>query len=274
MPELPEVETVRSGLSEILKDKPTIVGVEVSGKALRRPLPEDLWQQLLEERILEIRRRAKFLLWDTGKYTIINHLGMTGSWRLGKKNEFSEHDHVAFALRDGRRLVYRDPRRFGLLLTVKRGEELKNVWLKNLGVEPLDTKLFTGAYLKAAAHKRSVPIKNLLMDQKIVVGIGNIYASEILFRAKIAPGARASRLSLPRLKLLVSASRTILKAALKAGGTTINDFRQAGGSEGYFGRKLKVYDKAGKPCPVCGEKIRALTHAGRSTYWCRACQAA
>ncbi|MFH2203375.1 MAG: bifunctional DNA-formamidopyrimidine glycosylase/DNA-(apurinic or apyrimidinic site) lyase [Elusimicrobiota bacterium] len=268
MPELPEVETVRAGLARLLKNKPVIAALELSGRKLRRPIPAGLKRRLKGQRIMAVRRRGKYLLIDTPRLTLINHLGMTGTWRLGEPDD--KHDHITLRLRDGRALIFRDPRRFGLFLDCPLKQEAKNSWLKNLGREPLED--FAGAYLHAAAKKRRTGIKALIMDQKVVVGVGNIYASEALHRAGIAPGRRCSRISKDRLDKLARAIQKILKEAIAAGGTTISDFRQAGGSEGYFSCRLRVYDRAGEACRACGELIRKMTHAGRSTYWCRRCQ--
>ncbi len=274
VPELPEVETVRRGLARILKGRPVIAALETSGKKLRRPIPPGLKRKLAGQALLGVRRRGKYLLLDTGTLTLISHLGMTGTWRLAAAGDGDRHDHLSIVLADGRRLVFRDPRRFGLLLACPAGREEKNVWLKDLGREPLDAAAFNGAYLRGVARRRRTSIKALVMDQKVVVGIGNIYASEALYRAGVAPGARCPRLTAARLERLCGAVRKVLGEAIAAGGTTISDFRQAGGSPGYFGRQLRVYDREGKPCRKCGEAIRRLRHAGRSTYWCRRCQAA
>ncbi len=272
MPELPEVETVRAGLASILRGRPRISAVKTSGKTLRRPITRSLSRKLSGQRLVAVRRRGKYLLLDASRLTLINHLGMTGSWRLASAGDGDRHDHLSLLLADGRRLVFRDPRRFGLVITCPVGQEAKNVWLKDLGREPLDATAFHGAFLYDVARRRRTSIKALIMDQKVVVGIGNIYASEALHRAGVAPGLRCTRLTSARLSRLCDAVRRVLVEAIAAGGTTISDFRQAGGSFGYFARKLRVYGREGEPCRKCGEAIRRLTHAGRSTYWCRRCQ--
>lgn len=270
MPELPEVETVRRGLERLLRGRPVIVGLKTSGKKLRRPIPPGLKRRLVGRPLLRVRRRAKYLLLDTDTLTLISHLGMTGTWRLGGKRR--PHDHAELFLADGRRLVFNDPRRFGLLLSCPVGQEARSRWLKDLGCEPLDPAAFTGDYLYAISRRRKLAIKPLIMDQKVVVGLGNIYASEALYRAGINPAARAYRLSRSRLEKLCRAARAVLGEAIAAGGTTISDFRQAGGEAGYFKVKLRVYGREGDPCPACGEPIRARVLGGRATYWCRRCQ--
>lgn len=272
MPELPEVETVCRGLGEILESHPTIDRVLIKRKDLRKPVPAKLGRSLKGERIDRVRRRAKFILVDTDRYTLISHLGMTGSWRLVDPGEERKHDHFYMELSDGRRLGYNDPRRFGLLDIVKKGEEHKNAWFSHLGPEPLSEETFTADYLKDLFRGRKAPIKNLIMDQRVVVGVGNIYASEALFLAGIRPSTPAAKVSRPRLDKLVKAIREVLCRAIEAGGTTIRDFRQAGGSAGYFQQQLYVYGREGEACRQCESILQARVIGGRNTFWCRQCQ--
>ena len=202
--------------------------------------------------------------------TLLCHLGMTGTWRLAPAGDERLHDHFYLHLDDGRRLAFRDPRRFGLLDLV--GADGRHPALDELGPEPLDEAAFTAAVLADICAGRKSPIKALIMDQTIVVGVGNIYAQEALFRAGIKPSRAAG--SVPKLKLaiLVDEIRIVLRAAIKAGGSTISDFRQAGGDSGYFQHDFRVYGRAGEKCFVCSGKLRGAVVGGRGTTWCGKCQ--
>ncbi len=272
MPELPEVETVRSGLEKILRDDPVIEEIELKRADIRFPIPQDLPRVLKGQRVERVRRRAKYLLIDTPKGTLLNHLGMTGSWRLVNAGEEDIHDHCYIRLGSGRRLAFRDPRRFGMLDLIKPGQESSHVRLKGLGVEPLDAISFHGEFLHAISRKRKIAIKVFIMDQRVVVGVGNIYASEALFRAGLKPTRAAGRLSRHEADRLALACRSVLEEAILAGGSSIRDYRQAGGEEGGFQHAHQVYDRGGEPCRVCGAKIRSKVIGGRSTYWCPKCQ--
>jgi formamidopyrimidine-DNA glycosylase len=276
MPELPEVETVRAGLEIIAAKQPRIIKVTLNRADIRFPIPRELPKRLLNQPITGIRRRAKYLLIDTPKVILLSHLGMTGSWRIlqdsERKGARDPHDHVFIDLSDGRRLAFRDPRRFGIIDLVEIGEEQTHPRLKHLGPEPLDMSQFTVDYLFAATRKRQVAIKGFIMDQKIVVGVGNIYASEALFRAGIRPNRLASRLKRQELERLVPVIQEILHAAIQAGGSSIRDFKQASGESGYFQTSHQVYDREGEPCVICRKPIQSKVIAGRSTYWCSNCQ--
>ena len=268
MPELPEVETVRVAMRTHLVGR-RITGVTTSDKRLREPLPRARLKALAGERFVDARRRAKYLLLDTsGCWTLVVHLGMSGNllFRDGKQT----HDHVTFFLDDGLPLVFSDPRRFGLMLLLKPDEVATCPYLSELGVEPLDED-FDGAYLKTHCRTSQRPIKNLIMDAHIVVGVGNIYASEALFKAGIRPTTRARRLSRARLQVLAQHIKDVLHAAIRAGGTTIADY-VGSGSGGRFQQKLAVYGKLGENCVVCDGPIRSLTLAGRNTFYCSNCQ--
>jgi len=272
MPELPEVETVRVGLMQILGPRAVIKRVILNRPDIRFPIPVDLPARLKGQAIIGIRRRAKYLLFDTPRVLILSHLGMTGSWRLAPPGDENIHDHCYIELQDGRRLAFRDPRRFGMLDLVELGGEATHSRLKDLGPEPLDELGFTAASLYASSRGRKISIKVFIMDQKIVVGVGNIYASEALYRAKIRPTRAAGRITLKEAETLVLGIRDILHTAIAAGGSTIRDFKAASGSSGYFQKSHQVYDREGESCRICGTKIRGKMLGGRSTYWCSSCQ--
>jgi formamidopyrimidine-DNA glycosylase len=270
MPELPEVETVRRGLQRVFGRDSVIRAVHLQRKDLRAKFPRDLGKRLAGARILGVRRRAKYLIIDTPKVGLLCHLGMTGTWRLAPQGDERVHDHCYLELADGRRLAYRDPRRFGLLDLVEPGDQHPR--LRELGPEPLDEQEFQADYLAAVCAGRKTPIKNLIMDQRVVVGVGNIYAAEALFRAGIDPRRRARSVKKPRLEQLVSEIRTVLGEAIEAGGSTISDFRQAGGDAGHFQVNFKVYDRAGLSCLACATTLRCVVLGGRSSVWCPRCQ--
>lgn len=272
MPELPEVETVRAGLETILKNDPVIEAVELKRPDIRFPIPKELPSVLKGQSVQGVRRRAKYLLIDTPRGTLLNHLGMTGSWRILEPGAEDIHDHAYVLLGSGRRLAFRDPRRFGMLDLIKPGQESSHPRLKSLGVEPLKQDEFTGGYLFKLSRRRKIPIKAFIMDQRIVVGVGNIYASEALHRAAIRPTRAAGKLTKAECDRLANACREILIEAIAAGGSSIRDYRQAGGESGSFQDNHLVYDRDGKPCRQCARPIRAKVIGGRSTYWCSQCQ--
>ena len=226
--------------------------------------------------IIAIRRRAKYLLIDTKRVSLLSHLGMTGSWRIESEQtieaSIGPHDHCLIELSDQRTLVYRDPRRFGVLDLVRPGEEATHLRLKCLGPEPLNTEKFTAEALYQTSRKRKVALKVLIMDQRVVVGVGNIYASEVLFRAKIKPQKLAGRMTRHESARLVTAIRDILQKAIQAGGSSIRDYKNADGESGSFQTSHQVYERAGEPCQVCRRLIRSRVLGGRSTYWCPHCQ--
>lgn len=271
MPELPEVETVRRGLEELLKDHPVLAKVELKRADLRDPIPAKKVRSLVGQPISAIERRAKYLLLHTPKGSLLSHLGMTGTWRLAKKGDERDHDHIYLHFENGLRLAYRDPRRFGIFDFVAFGKEMEHPKLKILGHEPL-SETFTGSVLWQQLRGKMVPIKVAIMDQKIVVGVGNIYASEALFRAGIRPTTKAFKVSREKCELLVKVIREVLIEAIAAGGSSISDFAQASGESGYFQHRFKVYDREGLPCVKCGALVRAENLGGRATYWCPHCQ--
>lgn len=269
MPELPEVETTRLGLEPRLKGK-VLQAVEVRDPRLRWPVPKNINSQLAGKKLLSIQRRGKYLLFDFGTVVQIVHLGMSGSLRfIGKNEPPGVHDHVDWFFRGGQTLRLRDPRRFGAVLLTDNPRN--HPLLSKLGPEPL-TSEFDGKYLHDACHDRKTSIKNLIMDSKVVVGVGNIYASESLFEAGIRPGRSAGRLTKAECEKLATSIKRTLTNAVKAGGSSLRDYVAADGELGYFQLHTKVYDRAGLPCKVCGTAIKKLTGGQRSTYYCPVCQ--
>lgn len=270
MPELPEVENVKLSLRSLGATGQTFSAVELRRPNLRTPLRRDLAKKLPGQTVMAIERRAKFLLFQTEDFQILSHLGMTGSWRPVKAGEALEkHDHVVFNFKSGMKLVFNDPRRFGLLeLSAKSA---KNRWLDGLGPEPFSEE-FSGRNLFEQTRGIKAPIKNFIMDQKRVVGVGNIYASEALFQAKIRPSRPASRLKAAEADLLVESIRRVLQAAIAAGGSTIRDYRNSNGESGSFQAQFSVYGRAGERCVSCGSPVKAKMFAGRNTFWCAKCQ--
>ncbi|MCK5679207.1 bifunctional DNA-formamidopyrimidine glycosylase/DNA-(apurinic or apyrimidinic site) lyase [bacterium] len=272
MPELPEVETVAAALREHLPER-RITGVVVRCEKLRRPIPNVALQNEVNSLICGVRRRAKYLLIDlSSEQTLVIHLGMSGTLRLANTDEIAErHDHLDIILDNGKVLRFRDPRKFGLVLLVKPDLNGRITELGDLAPEPLSEE-FTAEYLYQISRKRTTPIKNFIMDQRRVVGVGNIYASEALFRARIRPTLKTGTLSRKSSQLLVGVIKEVLSEAIAIGGTTISDFYGVDGSEGAFARELKVYGRPGKPCPDCGTAIEKITLGGRSTFFCPKCQ--
>jgi formamidopyrimidine-DNA glycosylase len=276
MPELPEVETVRKGLnlhlSAVAADLRLLTGVHRSDKELRFAFPSNLKKALQKLPLLGIERRAKYLLFDFGDKILINHLGMTGSWRKASEPRLALHDHVALSFSADLHLIYRDPRRFGYFDLLDKNRWQESPWFSHLGPEPLEAKNFHADYLFELSRGRTAPMKSFIMDQKTVVGVGNIYASEALFLAGIKPQRKAKSLKSAEAETLVTAIRKVLRQSLRQGGSTIRDFVSAEGERGYFAQSLKVYDREGQACRTCGGEIRLLRQAGRSTYWCPECQ--
>ncbi|MEW9900297.1 bifunctional DNA-formamidopyrimidine glycosylase/DNA-(apurinic or apyrimidinic site) lyase [Chitinivorax sp. PXF-14] len=270
MPELPEVETTRRGIEPSLLGQ-TITGAVVRNAALRWPVPDDLNQQLAGASVAEVARRGKYLLIDCGRGWIMIHLGMSGSLRLVRSGTPPDkHDHVDIVLTSGWTLRLRDPRRFGAVLWVP-GHIANHPLLRELGPEPLSPS-FNADYLYEATRGRSAAIKLVIMDSHTVVGVGNIYASESLFRAGIRPTTPAQRLGHARCAKLVEAIQATLDDAIRAGGSTLRDFVDSAGNSGYFQLQTFVYDRAGQACRVCGGEIRLLKQGQRSTYYCVHCQ--
>lgn len=270
MPELPEVETTRRGLEPHVRRR-RIVALEVYERRLRWPVAARLPAAVAGQRIAGISRRAKYLLLELQFGTLLVHLGMSGNLRVVKVGEPRRtHDHFDLVLDSGKALRFNDPRRFGSLLYTRADPE-RHPLLKHLAPEPFDAA-FDAQYLWRVTRRRRVAIKQLLMNSHLVVGVGNIYASEALFRARIAPGRRAATLSRAETAQLLRAVRAVLAQAIRAGGTTLRDYVGADGAPGYFRQRLYVYERAGKPCRRCGTAVRTRTQGQRSTYYCPACQ--
>jgi formamidopyrimidine-DNA glycosylase len=270
MPELPEVETTLRGLMPHLLGR-QVIQVLVRTPALRWPLPDNLAQLLCGQTILGLSRRAKYLLIAFEHGTVLLHLGMSGHLRLVPTHTpAGKHDHIDLQLNDGQQLRYNDPRRFGALLWLEQNPQTHPL-LCRLGPEPFAPEM-TGGYLYGLGQGRRATVKSFLMDQRVVVGVGNIYASEALFRAGIHPQRPAGRISKARFDALAAAIREVLSAAIAAGGTTLRDFSNAAGRPGYFSQQLRVYGRSGQPCPNCGAPLSQQRIAQRASYFCGHCQ--
>ncbi|MEW6133901.1 MAG: bifunctional DNA-formamidopyrimidine glycosylase/DNA-(apurinic or apyrimidinic site) lyase [Pseudomonadota bacterium] len=269
MPELPEVETTRRGIEPRLKGK-TLEAIEVRDGRLRWPVPANLDARLAGRKLLSIKRRGKYLLFDFGGLFLIVHLGMSGSLRFVHRDEPpAAHDHVDWLFCGGKMLRLRDPRRFGAVLLSE--DPASHPLLAHLGPEPL-TADFDARHLYAACRGRKTGIKNLIMDGKVVAGVGNIYACESLFCAGIRPGRTAGRLSRAACAKLAAAIKSTLQSAIDAGGSSLRDYVAADGELGYFQLHARVYGRAGLPCKVCGTPIKRLISGLRSAYYCPMCQ--
>ena len=284
MPELPEVETVRRGLAPAMEGK-RILRVETHRKDLRFPFPAKFAHRLEGARVRHLGRRAKYLVGElsTGE-ALIMHLGMTGRFTVEaakhkkRPGDFhhetgghEKHDHVVFEMQGGVRVTFNDARRFGFM-HLWPGEDLAAYpGFLGMGPEPI-SNAFSGAYLAEAFAGRKAPVKAALLDQRVVAGLGNIYVSEALFRAGIDPKKLAGSIRRDRLERLATQVRAVIEEAIAAGGSTISDFGAPDGELGYFQHRFRVYDKEGKPCPVCAKPIRRLVQSGRSTFYCASCQ--
>ncbi|MDO9080352.1 MAG: bifunctional DNA-formamidopyrimidine glycosylase/DNA-(apurinic or apyrimidinic site) lyase [Desulfuromonadales bacterium] len=271
MPELPEVETICRGIA------PLIVGLSIAEIIVREPrlrvlIPANLSVSLQGRTVLAVSRRAKYLLIHCNDdCTLLIHLGMSGTLRfLPEPLPFQCHDHVEIIFDQGGRLRFRDPRRFGAIL-LSYGDPRAHPALVGLGPEPLADE-FTADYLYLRSRKRTVTVKSFLMEQKTVVGVGNIYASEALHAAGIAPWRQVGSISRRRYALLVKKVRAVLLRAIAAGGTTLRDFQSAAGKPGYFAQELAVYGRAGELCRKCGGEIQSMRIGGRSSFYCAGCQ--
>jgi formamidopyrimidine-DNA glycosylase len=270
MPELPEVETTRRGI------EPHVVGRRVRALLVHEPrlrwrVEADLPARVAGQRVQAAGRRAKYLLLALERGTLLLHLGMSGSLRvLPADAPRDRHDHFDLVFDSGELLRFNDPRRFGSLLFTS-GDPAAHPLLAALAPEPLDDS-FDADYLWRVTRSRRVAVKQLIMNSRLVVGVGNIYASEALFRAGVRPGREARRLSRTETARLVRAIRTVLANAVKAGGTTLRDYVGADGAPGYFRRKLQVYERSGQPCRRCRTPIRRRLQGQRATYWCPECQ--
>jgi len=274
MPELPEVEITRRALAPYVEGR-RVESVAVRDARLRWPVPRHLPATLAGRTARSLARRGKYLLWTFDHGTLISHLGMSGAWRVWPRAELPQprrHDHIDVVLaRHVLRLT--DPRRFGALLWHGEadGPLAAHPLLAHLGIEPFDAR-FDGAVLHAGSRGRAVAVKQWLLAGQVVVGVGNIYASEALFRAGIDPRTAAGRLSAARCERLAAAVREVLAEAIGVGGSTLRDFVSATGDEGYFMLDAAVYEREGQPCRTCGTAIRRIQQGQRSTYYCPRCQ--
>jgi formamidopyrimidine-DNA glycosylase len=272
MPELPEVETTRRGLEPLLIGQRVKAAV-VRNRALRQPVPRGLSRSIAGATVRKLTRRGKYLLADCGTGTLIIHLGMSGRlWVVRDGAPPTLHDHFDLVLENGTVVRLRDPRRFGLVLW-QPGDPLAHALLSRIGPEPLAAE-FDGAVLHAATRNRSAAIKHVLMDSRVVAGIGNIYASEALFRAGIHPRAAAGRLSLARCAVLAAKIRETLEIAIVAGGSSLRDYVSSDGRAGNYQSQFLVYDRAREPCRRCRTPIREIRQGQRSTFFCPKCQKA
>lgn len=270
MPELPEVETTRRGIAPHLTGH-TLREVLVRERRLRWPVPEGLETLLRGQQVRDVRRRAKYLLIGFEHGTLIAHLGMSGSLRLVEPGTaLQKHDHVEFRLDSGLALRLHDPRRFGALLWTESPAE-HHPLLAHLGPEPLGED-FDGAYLHQTLHPRKQAVKSAIMDQHVVVGVGNIYANEALFLAGIDPRRACQRIARKRIETLAETIRRVLAAAVEQGGTTLRDFVNPEGRPGYFQQTLNVYGRTGEPCRVCGTPIAHTVIGQRASFYCPRCQ--
>ena len=288
MPELPEVETVKRGLEPVLKGR-KIERVETRRTGLRFPFPIDFEVRLSGARVRALSRRAKYILaeLDNG-LSLIVHLGMTGRFTVLSPKGVSNlgafyfeaqtgegadgpHDHVVIHLEGGVRVVYSDPRRFGLMDIVETASVDQHRLLAGIGVEPLGNEL-SADYLRQKLKGKAAPMKAALLDQRIIAGLGNIYVCEALFRAKISPKRKAGSVKAEKLEELVRHIRVILNEAILAGGSTLQDFQNTNGEQGSYQQRFLVYDREGEPCASCGKPIKRIVQLGRSTFYCSHCQ--
>lgn len=268
MPELPEVEIVRCGLEIIFQQQPNIERIECLRNDLRTPMPVKQLKQIKQLSVLQVNRRAKYLLIKCDQFTIVSHLGMTGTWRLVDRGQEKKHDHVYIYLKGGQRLAYHDPRRFGEFAILN--DKMKQKF-DLLGPEPLDPNT-DWDILYSQIRDKQCAIKIAIMDQKLLVGVGNIYASEALFRAGISPKRKCTTVKKSEWNHLIQAIQEVLREAIKAGGSSISDFAQTSGGQGYFQNQFRVYERENQPCFNCTGSLRKIILGGRSTFYCSKCQ--
>jgi len=269
MPELPEVETTRRGLLPLIGN--VVKSVTIRHPTLRWPIPQHLLQTLHNQTLRGLTRRAKYILCEYDSGVLLLHLGMSGRVQLLDSNYPPEkHDHFDIEFKDGQVMRLRDPRRFGAVLWIDNKEN-NHVLLNSLGPEPLDEG-FYAKYLHTALSKKTLAIKNAIMDGHLVVGVGNIYASESLFRARIHPETVANKLSLKQCEKLVAEIKSTLNDALSAGGSSLRDFFGVDGNIGYFQQEYFVYGRTDEPCKVCAKPIKCIRLGQRSTFYCDKCQ--
>ncbi|WP_296426049.1 bifunctional DNA-formamidopyrimidine glycosylase/DNA-(apurinic or apyrimidinic site) lyase [Yoonia sp.] len=282
MPELPEVETVRSGLAPVMEGQ-VIARADVNRPDLRWPFPERMTARLTGKRVLGLRRRSKYILadLDSGE-TLLIHLGMSGRMLISGHTvgDFhhdhpapAKHDHVVFHMQNGVRITFNDARRFGAMDLMATATQADHWLIRDLGPEPLGNG-FHEEYLIGRLKDRNTPIKSALLDQRIVSGLGNIYVCEVLYRARINPQRKAGQISAKRIATLVPLVRDVLSQAIAAGGSSLRDYRQADGELGYFQHVFQVYDRDGAQCltPYCEKTIQRIVQSGRSSFFCPQCQ--
>lgn len=272
MPELPEVETVKEGLKKILKPDVRIVSVQFLRKDIRSPLPFKSIDTIIGQKIISIERRAKYIVIELGGAIVISHLGMTGTWRVETSTKkLKTHDHVVLGLSDKRFLIYNDPRRFGVFDIIPKTKFATDKRFRELGPEPLSSD-FHFDYLWAKSRKKQVPVKSFLMDQRIVVGVGNIYVCEALFMAGVSPTLPAGKLKAGQIDGLIDAIQKILKQSIESGGSSISDYKGVDEKDGSYQDNHMVYGRKGEPCRKCSHPISVKVISGRSTFWCVKCQ--
>jgi formamidopyrimidine-DNA glycosylase len=270
MPELPEVETTKNGIKDAITGQ-RIKQVIIRHHQLRWPIPKQLPEVITNQKLLGVKRRAKYILLEFENGTLIMHLGMSGNLRiLDQKTGLKKHDHVDIIFANDIVLRYNDPRRFGCILWCEEDIEQHRL-INHLGPEPLES-VFSSNYLQKTCQKKKIAIKQAIMDAKIVVGVGNIYASEALFLSGIHPLNPANSLDKEACSQLCKQIKFVLRKSIKAGGTTLKDFSRADGKPGYFKQQLNVYGQDGQPCQICYHAIEKITLGGRSTFYCPQCQ--
>lgn len=269
MPELPEVETVRRGLEPLIRGR-AIKSIRLGPQKLRVFPSSQRVAKIKDQAILAVHRKAKYLLFELEEFFLLSHLGMTGSWRMG--GEQRKHDHIWLSLDNGQILIYNDARRFGMFDVLSKNQLRNDKRLSHLGADPVLDSQFNGDQLFSLSRNKNTRVKSFIMNQEWVVGVGNIYASEALFLAGIHPMQIASALTRKQAQLLARAIKQVLHEAIFFGGTTISDFKQAGGSEGYFQNLLLVYGRDKEVCVVCGSMIKSQAIVGRNSFWCPQCQ--
>lgn len=272
MPELPEVETVCRGLKKSLSGR-IFTDVKLNRNGLRIPFPANFSEDVKGRKVKDVSRRAKYILIDLdNEETIIAHLGMSGSFTVNRPGYNSKkHDHAIITLDNKNLLVFNDARRFGLITLTKKKSVKSHPLIKNLGLEPLSAE-FDGKSLKKLLSAKKAPVKNVIMDQNLVVGVGNIYAAESLFMSRISPFRAANKVTLAECEILSQNIKKILERAIKAGGSTFSDYRNSEGDVGYFQFNFEVYSREGLNCLKCKNKIKRKKQAGRSTFYCSICQ--
>ena len=274
MPELPEVETTKRGLTPSLLGR-EMVAVEVRRRDLRWPIPDEFEEIVTGARVSVMQRIGKYLVFELDNgWSILAHLGMSGTFRIEPlmPEILRKHDHLCIELESGEVMIFHDPRRFGFILLSESGRVAEHPRLAEMGPDPFDKECFHAQYFAQKLKARKAPIKPVLLDQKLVAGIGNIYASEALFEAGIAPHRPANSLKTKEIAALIEAIRKVLADAIASGGSTLRDFAGSGGESGYFQHQFKVYDRSEQPCVECKEPLMVEVMAGRSSFYCQNCQ--